>query len=555
MIVIILFSLLLIALFIIHMMRPRFKTREISAARFFRNLPPPKNQNQRLNIGNPLKSLPLYIQIPILLLLITAVLIGQQLLQGPYSSRLIGIWMFIDTSASMSTKDSGHTRIQAAQDAALRILPSIKSIADSAKIPFCIRISGFDLERTDLIPASGDLGAIQGELAKISSRPLGTDLSILQKIVDDPSAAINGDETTGDVCPITHMVVISDLPAPQWVSHQGKVDVIWQDIASQVENSGITTVHALRDPITAKVYQIRVELKRYGDSQDRIMHITDPQGKLVKEEAVTWGSDDLWQGTFEPQGSGLYRIQIFPEDAYRYDDDVSIDVSTGSELRVDWQLPDRTLLSFLPWQEDSKNPDFRVVAAFSDLNGDSPELLVGSGYKKIKQTEEIRYFLEGHPLLDDLNFDVAVDVGNAGQTVPDGFEPILAGANSIWAAYRKSPPAVYVPGVPQGEGNTNAFSTTLFFNAVRWLLQAGPQQPLYTLTSPQQPSPAGSRTVLHEDEGNTAYVPASMGSIDELRPAFAPSETQPAWPICIFVAMILFLIERFLFSKGGDRWR
>jgi hypothetical protein len=552
-----LFLFLLVAFVVIHMTRPRFERLTLSAARFFHHLQPPQKPDKRINFGNPFKSLPFYIQLPILLLLLVAVITAQQSVQGGgIAARQVGMWLLVDTSASMSALDSGKIRSEIVRPAVRSVLSAARANAAEARVPLCARLSTFDLERRDIIPSTADLTAIERAVEQIDARPLGTDLSLLQKLALAPNEAISEQETTGDVCPVTHLVVISDLPAPEWAANQEGAGIIWMDIASEVKNAGITAIHALRDPITAKVYQVQVELANYGSNDQRTMRVTDPQGQVLAETAVEWGRDTLWQGSFQPLNSGPYHVQILPEDAYRFDDNATVDITAGSDLRVDWQHPDRSLLALLPWQQDSQSPLFRVVTSFSDLTGKAPELLVGPGYTADGlNREEIRYFVEGHALIRDLNFDAAVEVGNAGQSIPEGFDPVLAGETSTWVALRTSPPAVYVPGLPQGEGNLNAFSTTVFFNAVRWLLQTGPQPPLYTLTTPQQPLPEGNRIALHEEEGNTARLPVSMGSLDELRPAAARTNRQPIWPMLVFAATLFFLFERFLFVKGGSQWR
>ena len=64
----------LIALVAIHMARPRFKEITLSAARFFKDLPPARKGQPRLRLANPFPSRPLYLQLTILLLLLMAVL-------------------------------------------------------------------------------------------------------------------------------------------------------------------------------------------------------------------------------------------------------------------------------------------------------------------------------------------------------------------------------------------------------------------------------------------------------------------------------------------------
>ncbi|MDJ0835757.1 MAG: BatA domain-containing protein, partial [Acidobacteriota bacterium] len=52
-------------LVLLHMIRPRFERRIISAARFFEGLPPARKGMPRLRLSSPVGSRPLYLQLPL----------------------------------------------------------------------------------------------------------------------------------------------------------------------------------------------------------------------------------------------------------------------------------------------------------------------------------------------------------------------------------------------------------------------------------------------------------------------------------------------------------
>ena len=554
-----LFGLLLIGVIIAHMTRPRFELREMSAARFFKNLPPAKQKNNRLKPSNPLKSLPLYLQFPLLALFLWANLSSNVLNPASTKADQVGLWIMLDTSASMSTIAGGKSNLERAQAALKQAVELSRNQAGASKARICARLSAFDLARRDVIPPTADLNAVTAAAEKLPFRPLGTDLTLIQQLLDNPDGGEAQDTPEQAACPITHMLVLTDMPAPEWVSREQFVRLVWLDIGAVVENSGMVSIQAARDPIVGKVNQITIELAHYGPTEPaRTLQITGPDGKAFAEIPVEWGGNQAGRGTFIPTSSGLYHINILPEDAYQFDDQAVINITSGEQLRVDWQLPDRALFDLLPWQQESQNPDLRIVQAGATLKEDdqTPTLIVGPGYVSPgPSTEEIVYFLEGHPLIKDLNLDVAEQVGSARQPSPDGFLPVMASAEYAWAAYRTSPLAAYVPGLPQGDENLRAFSTTLFFNGVRFLVQSAPQLPLYTLTSPEQPEPAGNRVALHEEEGNTARAALSQGDISELRPTVLEIRKEPVWSVWVAAAVFLLLVERLLFVFGGERWR
>ena len=554
-----LFIFLLVGVVIVHMTRPRYEPRELSAARFFTHLPETKQKNNRLKPANPLKSLPLYLQFPLLAALFWAVLSANVLNPVVIKEAHVGLWILVDTSASMSTLVNNGTYLTRAQASVATALETSARLAQQSNSTLCARLSGFDLERRDIIPPTSDLAAIREGAQKLSFRPLGTDLGLLQKILSaDPQPAENISAEDA-ACPITHLLIISDLPAPEWTSRQDFLRMIWLDIGTPVENSGITGINALTDPIVGKVNQVIIELGRYGQSEPiRTVQISDPSGVIIATVPVTWGGNQAGRASFVPTNAGLYHIQVQPADAYTFDDQAAINISTGDMLRVDWQLPDRSLMNVLPWQQTSQTPALRILPAsqVSQYTDGTPTLFVGQGYQATQtSTETIAFFLEGHPLTRDLNFDVAELVGNAGQSPYPDFLPVLASTEHIWAAYRPEPLAAYVPGLPGGDANLGAFSTTLFFNAVRFLVQSAPQEPLYELTSSLQPELSGTRTALHPDEGNTYRTPLSVGQVEDLRPAVLQSRSEPTWPVWVALASLVLLAERLLFIFGGSRWR
>lgn len=554
-----LFGLLLAGLIILHMTRPRFTLREMSAARFFKNFPKPEQKNNKIKFSNPLKSLPLYLQFPLLLLLLWANISSNVLNSANSTADQMGIWVMLDTSASMGTSRDGITNLQNAQATLIQAIDIARRQAKDLKAPVCARLTAYDLESRGVVPSTGDLDAITSAAEKLSFRLLGTDLTIIQTLLEKIKSGVETDLSAETACPITHVLVLSDMPAPEWASQQEFVRLIWQDISEPVDNSGMVNIQALRDSLTGKVYQVTINLIRYGLTEPaRTIRITGPDGNVFSEVPVEWGGDQAGRGSFIPSGGGLYRIHVLPEDAYPFDDDAFIQITSWEQLQVDWQVQDRSMFNLLPWQQENQNPNLRIVQAGAnfEVGNNVPTLFVGPGYTAGEQSEDpIVYFLEGNPLIRDLNFDVAEKVGNANQPIPRGFLPVLTGAEHVWSAYRQSPLSAYVPGLPQGDGNLRSFSTTLFFNAVRFLVQSAPQPPLYTLTTPEQPVPVENRITLFEDEGNTARVPVDSGDLTELRPAILQSRKEPVWPLWVAAASILLLVERLLFAFGGHRWQ
>ena len=121
---------------------------------------------------------------------------------------------------------------------------------------------------------------------------------------------------------------------------------------------------------------------------------------------------------------------------------------------------------------------------------------------------------------------------------------------------RDHPRAAWIPGLPsRGADSRAAFSTTLFFNALRLLLANRETEPLYELTSPSQPEPDGARIALHPGEGDTQGRPVSRGDSEDVEPVAVKRAGSPAWPWLVLAAAACCAIDQVMVAWRGRRWR
>jgi hypothetical protein len=527
---------------------PRFLRRRLSAARFFRGLPPPKKGQSRLRWGKVKLTPPFFIQLLILLSLLAALLLLEKALSGD-ETRGLGVWFIVDTSASMSTKQAGETRMQAVSNQVDSALSRAQNAAKGKDL--CFRLSALDLERRDIVE-QGDALAIRQALNQLEPRPLGTDLSILHRLIRSLNKPIDGENQ----CRVSHLVVITDFPAPHWLSESEGIRVVWRDIAAPADNIGLTRIDTVRNPLSGFISEIRVEVTTYGipPAGARIV-VTGPGGDSIKNQPLAWEQNRFWRGSFVPFMPGEYKLQVTNGGAYTYDDTAEIRIGGGQQVRVDWQVRDRRLLRQLGWSQDNAAPQLRVTSRIDSFSDSTvPTLIIGNGYKGTRQTPvEIRDFFETSPLLEDVNLDVVETLNLPGLLLMEGFKSVLRGKNGhVWLAQADNPARAMVPGLPTGGDDVlGRFSATVFFNAVRWLLQKRETSPLYTLTSPQAIEPDINRLALHKDEGNTRRVNRSSGRLSDLKPIAGKGKAKPIWPILVMAAALLFLIERLIAVKSN----
>ena len=466
----------------------------------------------------------------------------------------VGVWIALDTSASMSTLEGSQTRIDLARRQVERLVTHLNKLDSDV----CIDFYTFDLgEKNIQFNASPD--AVLDKVSDIQHYPLGTDVGLVRGLIERSikrSTEPNGDSS----CRATHVFVVTDMPAPVWINEeslssgdvQTTTQTIWLDVATQVDNAGIVNVQRI-GTVFNTTGEIKVELAAYGSVPlETTLTVTDERNNEMKLENVNW--DRLGRSSLlvSLPRVGHYTLALSKGGAYSLDDRVTIVYDPVEHIRVEWQLEDKTLLGILGWQPDASDPHIRIISYPGELESDDvPVLLVGSGYGQgsAEEDKEIRFFSES-PLLDGINFDVAERLDIQGISLPEDapLRPVLYDNGDVtWFAASNVPPAAYVPGLPvsNSDENLKAFSTTAFFNALRWLLGKYTPAPLYTLTSSQHPTVEGHRSALHPGEGYT-HPPKSDGRIEDIQPLCAATDTFPLWLILITLATLFLTIERIL---------
>jgi hypothetical protein len=370
--------------------------------------------------------------------------------------------------------------------------------------------------------------------------------------VEGPRAALNG-------CATGPTIVVSDMPAPPWMESQNgpasRGDV-WIDVSQPAPNAGIVDLVDTRDRVSGQVQRVRVLVSTFAGmpTSNVTLTVKSPDGAVRTEPVQAWdgptGSVDV-----TPSLPGRYTFHVSPGGAYRYDDDAAIDVPPSGPVRVDWRVARREWLARLGWTEDRDNPDLRVLPSIEMLDT-RPAIVLGSGYTpRAGLAQPVTTFLETSPLVSGLNLDVAERSGMSGApSLPPGFNAVLSGPESaVWIAERAAPVAAFVPGLPlDGDDNVARFSSTVFLNAARWILERRPRPALFTLTSPDQPEPSGNRLALHPGEGNTGRAPRSVGVFDPRAPRGHQAERRLAlWPWLVGAAALVFLTERALALLRG----
>jgi hypothetical protein len=546
------FGALAAALVVIYMARPNFRRAVLSAALFFRD-DPVLGSTSRIAWSTPRPTPLFYLQLSVLLLLLLAVPHCPAAAVMDRSGKT-GVRVLVDRSASMSTQQHGATRF----DAAIAALRSVAAGQQSAIA--CFTLSAFDLELTTIAENVVSAGELVDLLSRLQPRPLGTDLSLVERaLADAPRTAPLSTVALAKVdavCPTGTTIVVSDMPAPPWMDGPASRGDVWIDVSQPAPNVGIVDLVDNRDRVSGGVQKVRIVVGTFGGmaTSNLTLSVKLPDGTVRTHPVEAW---DGPTGRVDviPSLPGRYTFHVNQGGAYRYDDDAAIDVPPSGPVRVDWRVTRREWLSRLGWTEDRDNPDLRVLPSIEMLDS-RPAIVLGSGYApRSGGAQPVTTFLETSPLVTGLNFDVAERSGMKGApSLPRGFNAVLSGPEGVvWIAERATPPAAFVPGLPlDGDDHVARFSSTVFLNAARWILERRPRPPLFTLTSPEQPEPSGNRIALHSGEGHTGRLPRSVGTFDPRAPRGRQTERRlPLWPWLVGAAALVFLTERGLALTRG----
>jgi hypothetical protein len=536
------FGALVAALVVIYMARPNFRRAVLSAALFFHD-DPVLGSTSRIAWSTPHPTPLFYLQVSVLLLLLLAIPHCPASAVMDRSTKT-GVRVLVDRSASMSTQQDGGTRF----DAAIAAIRAIVAPRQSAIA--CFTLSTFDLELSTVADNVATVGQLIDLVSGLQPRPLGTDLSLVERTLAGAPA------TSPGVCATGTTIVFSDMPAPPWMDRAASRGDVWIDVSKPATNAGIVDLVDTRDRVSGQVQRVRVVVGRFEDAPatNVTLNVRLPDGSAHTYPVGAW---DGTTGSVEviPSLPGLYTFQVTPGGAYRYDDEAAIDVPRSGPVRVDWRVARREWMTRLGWIEDRENPDLRVLPSVEMLDS-RPAIVLGSGYApRTDLVQPVTTFVETSPLVAGLNLDVAERSGIRGAaSLPAGFTAVLSGPEGVtWIAERATPVAAFVPGLPlERNDNVARFSSTVFLNAARWILERRPRAPLFTLTSPEQIEPSGSRVALHPGEGNTRRQARSVGRFDPSLPREHQTERRRAlWPWLVAAAALVFVTERSLALTRG----
>ena len=478
----------------------------------------------------PTGSLSFWLHMAVVALCIAAIWTGWTTVQGR-KGMSVGLRVVLDVSHSMSLPDKAGTRLDAAREIALAAREAAVRAARAAN--FC----------DELVLAGAGItsaGPLTAGLAVARTLPEGGEAArLLAAAALDPEA-----------CPVTHVLVVSDLPRPAQLWPGDAPVLIWRQVGQPLANAGLLWVRFRPSGLVAAPAVAEIGVGVFGGINPPVLQIRGPDGTQEVTLLPSLDRLDLLVGRFQPKSTGAYRAVLVGGGAYSGDDSLEFDLDVPRNTGRDWRLE-----ALPPPPGTRQDQSGIVVAELSQLVGQDggdlkrPIVATYPGWKNGGSGQFLGSFIEGNPLLDAVNMDVlerftpqALRTG-----LPDGFSPVLTDAKGgILIAQRKSPPGFIVPHpVLRGDPDLVALSTIVFFTALRNATDVGERSVLGRWRMPD-----GTEVTQAWKESDTAKPVADPAAPVEIVPRRAAASEMPVWPWMLAAALVFLMFER-----GWAMWR
>ena len=218
----------------------------------------------------------------------------------------------VDTSASMSARDVGKTRLE---EAVARIQTAVSTARPGDRFSL---VEAGPTPRVAL-PLSGDIARMRSALESLQPTDAKADVGGAMRL----AAALVGALDSG------HIVLLSDGAFPEIENFsQGKAAVHFQQIGSSAENLGITAIG------TGNL-QVYCGVRNFGKEPREATISLYADGEVFESKKATIASGSLFGLTAKlPTSAGVIEARIEPDDLLMSDNRAYTLASPGASLRV-----------------------------------------------------------------------------------------------------------------------------------------------------------------------------------------------------------------------------
>lgn len=557
-----------IAMLILHAFRSSKRRIWITSADFFRVLPLKKARRSWAWAWPEPTKMSLWLRILALAAILMALLsVNSSILSRKLNRRL---WIVVDVSASMSTRQAGQMRLDLAKSYAAELLDKAlvqgKQVGDTPMVKLWAAHRSLQ-PITDLLSAKGAREA----LVDIEWQRRGTDWNAVAAMLNN--ASINEQQKPSLI------VVVTDVPRSPGLRPPEGCLVTWCDVAESVNNRGFRRLQPVLDPFTGKLLRVHVDFVSYGDPVGRssLLISTSYDGSPAKIP-LDWKGLPITRHTIDDPKPGEYVLALEPdEDSYALDNKLVMTVHTqdNRDVVVDWRLDDRTWLDELgpAVTVSTEAPDVRVADLENVTDLSVPTLCTTSFPGSASALFGL--FDEDSPLLVDVNLN-SLEKGRLSSRLTEGnlrkwfaerggnpasLATVLQDADDpahvmlAVADDSRVAPVVFLAGLPQPGKEPHALSAVvLFWNAMQWLVVSGRQRAVQHLLEIGDRSDVEPRLPLEVEEGRTDHAGGPIPPVELALESAADVSESGLWRYLLLASAVFVAIERCGTIILGNDW-
>ncbi len=502
-----------------YLQRPAPRDLRLSFARLLPDPPKATRPVPRLALALPLRSLPFWLHLLVVVMALAAIWADLRLRLATPDPQ-IGLRIVLDVSHSMGTVAAGASRLDLARAAARDEAEAARAAAGAA--PYCdeVILAGRSLRRVTL-----------ADLDEVEALPEGADaLSLLEAARQEDAG-----------CKITHVTVLSDLPAPTAAWPEDAPALRWVQVGEPVANVAITAARQVPPRLDGTPASVILTLDTFGDMGGPVLVVSGPGGERRPALEPSLDRPGRFFAQMVPGAGGAHVARLESGGTYGGDDRLVFDLTAPDAIVLDWRLPgvplprgvrqsDRAGVSVVPLADLSSVPArAAVLAVYPGWAGAAPR--------------EIGAFVEDPSLLGAINLDVLERRMPAPipAPLPPGFAPVLTdAAGGVVIARRVDPPGLIVP-TPVRDANPDvtALALTLFYSALQ-ALSGRDEVPLDL----RWETASGQVVTEAWKESDTARPLAPAPPPADYTSPMVESSAQPVWPLLLLMALAAMLAER-----------
>jgi hypothetical protein len=502
-----------------YLQRPAPRDLRLSFARL---LPPPPTAPRlvpRLALALPVRSLPFWLHLLAVVMALSAIWVDLRLrLSTP--DLQIGLRIVLDVSHGMDTVADGISRLDLARTAARDEAAAARSAAGTA--PYCdeVFLAGRSPRRASLAELDEAEVLLEGADA----------LSLLEAARQEDAG-----------CIITHITVLSDLPAPTAAWPQDLPALRWLQLGAPVANVAITAARQVPPRLDGTPASVILTVDAFGATGVPVLVVRGPGGELRPALEPSLDRPGRFFARMVPGAGGAHVARLEGGGAYGGDDSLVFDLTAPDAILLDWQLPGVPLPRGVR-QSDRSGLSVVPLADLPSVPARAAVLAVYPGWEGAA-LREIGAFVEDPSLLGAINLDVLerwmpVPIPGA---LPPGFAPVMTDvAGGVVIARRVDPPGLIVPApVRDTNPDVTALALTLFYSALQ-VLSGGDEAPLDL----RWETASGQRVPEAWKESDTARPLSSAPPPADYTAPMTEASGQPVWPMLLLVALAAMLVER-----------